>query len=87
MNIVGVFGQKVVLVKDILKTFYIFNQRSKLLVGAFPKESARLLQWVVLFQFTLNGPLFCSFAQLHITFQSSDVTFSKFGCNVLKVRI
>ena len=54
------------------------------LVGAFPKNSltARLsfpkpdsYSGSFSFQFTLNGPLFCSFVQ----------TFSKFGYNVFKV--
>ena len=72
-------------------TSYLFS------VGASPKKSSRLLQWVVFSvhykwsTFLFISSTFCREVNpdfsLDITFQNSDVMFSKFGYNVFNSRI
>ena len=61
----------------------------------FRRKSTTLTKANFFRQFNAIGSLFCSFVQLrsrvvnpdfssNITFQSSDITFSKLGCNVFK---
>ena len=70
------------------KEFSVFSRR-------FSREKCPTITLTSFLQFTLNGPFFSSFVQLFSRdilvrmqrFQRSDITFSKFGYTVFKVRI